>query len=60
MVSIDVVYMIGVIDGTDKNWTTVYYHTEQLWREFGSRRIVQSYITRSQFKEIRETLTITD
>ncbi|MCQ2246421.1 MAG: hypothetical protein MJZ69_06505 [Bacteroidaceae bacterium] len=59
LININSIYMIGSGDGTEKNWATVYFKESVVSIVTGKGKATnQAFITKKQFNEIRETLTI--
>lgn len=60
LVNIDSIYLIGAGDGTDANWATVLYYSEYVggFMEGGGKATEKAFITKKQFEEIKNTLTI--
>lgn len=60
LLNINSIYMIGG-GGTEKNWATVYFKEFPGNIIIGKRKALNhAFITKKQFDEIRETLTIKD
>ena len=59
LININSIYMIGSGDGTEKNWATIFFKESVVSIVEGKRIATdQAFISKKQFDEIRDTLTI--